>query len=157
MTCIILQNTKVGDKVRFSCYGTKWTVEERKEPRRELSYGGGGYIALRTARGTYKVIGHRFWDMPVTIVERNEMTDLTNIMVDARDPDMINVGSNVVSEKGILIRLESLLERCNIAKLDRVAIRVAIALIKTRGCEYCSGYAVLPHGILAGHPCSCQE
>lgn len=85
------------------------------------------------------------------------MTDLINIMVDARDPDMINIGSVTTTEKGVLIRLESLLERSNIAELDRVAIRVAIALIKARDCEYCNGHAVIPHGILQGHPCSCQD
>jgi len=69
-----LQNVGVGDKVTFGRYGTPWTVEERKEPQRELSFGGGGYIAFRTAKGSFKVIGHRDWDMPVTIIERKGET-----------------------------------------------------------------------------------
>lgn len=61
MVQITLADLQEGDVVKFARYGTKWTVESRREPGRTLK----GYLAFRTAKGSFKVIGSRRWNLPV--------------------------------------------------------------------------------------------
>lgn len=56
-----LADLQEGDIIKFALYGTKWTVERRREPGRTLK----GYLAFRTPKGSFKVIGSRDWNMPV--------------------------------------------------------------------------------------------
>ena len=63
---ITLADLQAGDIIKFALYGTKWTVEHRREPERTLK----GYLTFRTAKGSFKVISSRNWDIPIYSIRR---------------------------------------------------------------------------------------